>query len=298
MTFPFSPIGAVQSRTKGSQEGVYGQALVEIWKFKLLGGVRKSWFDTQASFFFPGAKPQPSQNKDGTSPSAGIIFDATKNVSIFGNYARGMQAVFNLDRNGNYLPNIITTNKEAGVKIDLFGKRATINASYFDILQDNILVRDPFDNSLTSGPGQRGRGIDLNVAGGLLPGWTVLGSLTRTNYALLSTTATTTAVPRQPRDTYSVYSLYRTRIANGVTGGGSVGLYGRSSSYSDYLGQYIVPAARQVDVNGFLTVAGFDINLGIRNVFNRRNYNTTTVITYVPVDEPRNVRLSFTKRLF
>ena len=51
-------------------------------------------------------------------------------------------------------------------------------------------------------------------------------------------------------------------------------------------------------MNAFVTVAGFDVNLGVRNVFDRRNYNTTSTDTYVPVDEPRNVRLSVTKRLF
>ncbi|MGH1559673.1 hypothetical protein ACRAWD_22325 [Caulobacter segnis] len=83
-----------------------------------------------------------------------------------------------------------------------------------------------------------------------------------------------------------------------MSGGVSGGLYGRSSSYADVLGRYVVPAARQVDVNGFLSVAGFDVNLGVRNIFNRRNYNTTSVNSFVPVDEPRNVRLSLTKRVF
>ena len=145
---------------------------------------------------------------------------------------------------------------------------------------------------------QRGRGIDLNIAGQLLPGWTVTGSYTRTKYALLTTTPTQYTVARQPRDTYSLYSHYRTKIADGVTGGMSAGLYGRSSSYADVLGLYVVPAARQIDVNGFLSIAGFDLNLGIRNIFDRRNYNTTTSFSYVPVDEPRNVRLTITKRLF
>lgn len=295
---PFSPLGPVQVRTEGRQEGVYGQALFEFWKIKLLGGVRQNWFETKSTFFVPGIPPQAAQNTKGTSPSAGAIFDVTSNLSIFGNYTRGVQAIFALDRNRNPLPNTISTNKEAGIKFDLFHKRATINASYFDILQNNVIVRDPFDNTLSPGPGQRGRGLDLNITGQVLPGWTVMGSLTRTNYKLLTTTAASTTVPRQPRDTYSVYTNYRTRISDGVSGGGSIGLYGRSSSYADTLGQYVVPPARQVDVNGFMSFAGFDVNLGIRNIFNRRNYNAATLISYIPVDEPRNIRLSFTKRLF
>ncbi len=295
---PFSPLGNVQARSEGKQEGVYGQALIEFWKIKLIGGVRKTWFETRAQFFFPGATPQPVQKKDGVSPSGGIIVDVTDQLSLFANYARGVQAIFNLDRNGNFLPNIITTNKEAGVKLDLFAKRATLNASYFDILQDNTILFNPTLGGFTSEPGQRGRGIDLNIAGQLLPGWTVTGSYTRTKYAQLTPTATQNTVARHPRDTYSLYSSYRTGIANGITGGASVGLYGRSSSYADVLGLYVVPGARQIDVNGFLSIAGFDVNLGVRNIFDRRNYNTTSVFSYVPVDEPRNVRLSISKRIF
>jgi iron complex outermembrane receptor protein len=295
---PFSQLGAVQVRTEGQQQAVYGQALVEFWKVKVLGGIRKNWFETNTKFFFPGATPQPVQKKNGISPSGGIIVDVTSDLSVFANYMRGEQAIFSLDRDGNLLPNIITTNKEAGAKLDLFGKRATVNASYFDIMQDNTIVFNPTLGGFTSGPGQRGRGIDLNIVGQVLPGWTITGSFTRTKYALLSTTATSNTVARQPQNTYSLYSNYRTDITDGVKGGASIGLYGRSSSFADTLGLYVVPAARQVDVNGFLSIAGFDVNLGIRNIFDRRNYNTTSVFTYVPVDEPRNVRLSITKRIF
>ncbi|USQ95234.1 TonB-dependent siderophore receptor [Caulobacter sp. RL271] len=297
-TLPFSPLGDPLVRSDGNQQGVYGQALFEVGKLKLLGGVRKNWFETSAEFFFPGAPAATPQRKNGVTPNAGIIFDATNWLSVFGNYSRGEQANFTVGRGGVILPNIKTSNKEAGIKLDLLDKRVTVNASYFDIEQDNTIVRSPVDQQLDPGPGQRGRGIDLNIAGQLLPGWTVLGSLTHTNYKLLTVTSSQSTVARQPRDTYSLYSVYRTRISDKVSGGVSGGLYGRSSSYADVLGRYVVPPARQVDVNGFLSVAGFDVNLGVRNIFNRRNYNTTSVNSFVPVDEPRNVRLSVTKRLF
>jgi iron complex outermembrane receptor protein len=295
----FSPFGNVVIRNGGNQQGVYGQGLIEFWKFRILGGLRKNWFETRSQSFFAGPSAIVVQRKDGLSPSAGIIFDATKDISLFANYARGEVASFAVAKNGTILPNIITTNKEAGVKIDLFRKRATINASYFDIQQDNIILRNPVDpTDVFPGPGQRGRGIDLNIAGQLLPGWAVLASLTRTKYALLSTNAAQTVVAQQPRDTYSLYSTYRTKLSDGVNGGVSAGLYGRSSSFANLLGQYVVPSSRQVDTNAFLSVSGFDFNIGIRNIFNRRNYGSTSVFTYVPVSEPRSVRLTISKRLF
>jgi iron complex outermembrane receptor protein len=137
--------GNVQIRNGGKQEGVYGQGLIEFWKIKILGGVRKNWFESTSQTFFAGPSPLSVQRKNGLSPSAGIIFDATGNLSLFANYAQGEQATFTAAKDGSILPNITTTNKEAGVKFDIFHKRATINASYFDIQQDNIIIRDPQD---------------------------------------------------------------------------------------------------------------------------------------------------------
>lgn len=296
---PFSPFGDVQIRNGGKQEGVYGQGLIEFWKIKLLGGVRKNWFETQSQTFFAGPGPLVVQRKNGLSPSGGVILDATKNVSIFANYAQGQQASFAVAKDGSVLPNITTNNKEAGVKVDIFKKRATINASYFDIQQDNIIVQDPVNPGFfLPGPGQRGRGIDLNIAGQLFPGWTLQASLTRTKFALLTTTASQKVVANQPRDTYSVYSTYRKKLSDAVSGGVSAGLYGRSSSYADVLGQYVVPPSAQIDTNAFLSFKGFDFNIGIRNILNRRNYGSTSVYTYVPVGEPRNIRLTISKRFF
>ncbi len=271
----WSPIGNVQIQTSGKQEGVYGQGLLEFWKLKILGGVRKNWFETATQTFFAGPSKVNLQRKNGTSPSLGVIFDATHNFSVFANYGRGEQATFTAAKDGSILPNIITTNKEAGRQV-----RPVRQARH----DQCILFRYPAgqyhrpQSARSDRPscrsGAAGRGIDLNIAGQLMPGWTVLGSLTRTKYALLTVNALQTVVAQQPRDTYSLYSVYRSRIADGVSGGFSGGLYGRSSSYANQLGQYVVPPSRQVDVNGFLSVKGFDINIGIRNIFDRRNYGS------------------------
>lgn len=294
---PRPPLNDPSFRLGSQQQGVYGQALVEFWRIKVLGGFRKNWFESQFEFFgFPAFDPN---KKTATSPNIGIVFDATDDLSIFANMIEGVSPVTSTGFGGTPLPNIMTQNKEVGVKLDLFDGNATINASYFDIMQDNTLVADPNNPGFAiPGPGQRGRGIDLNIVGELMSGWTVQASYTRTKFAYLSPNASRTVVAGQPRDTYSIYSTYRTDFTDNLSGGVGAGLFGRSSSFGNFLGQYVVPASRQVDVNGFLSFKGFDLNLGVRNIFDRRNYNVTTVPDFVPVDEPRNVRLSITKRFF
>jgi len=295
---PPRPAATDRSFRLGSQQqGVFGQVLLDFGRLKLLGGLRRNWYKSTFDFF--GFGPFPADKDAATVPNFGAIVDVTKNISIFANYVKGLSPSTTTDFQGNRLPNIKSTNKEAGIKIDLWNDRATINASYFDLLQDNTLVNDPANPGYSiPGPGQRGRGIDLNVVGQIMRGWTVQASYTRTKYDFLSPSDYMKVIAGQPRDNYSIYSNYRTQFTSNISGGFGVGLFGRSSSYAENLGEYVVPSARQVDVNGFLTVAGFDFNLGVRNIFDRRNYGTTRVSDFVPVDEPRNVRLTVTKRLF
>ena len=299
-TVPVPPRPAATDRSfrlSSQQQGVFGQALLDFGKLKLLGGLRRNWYKSTFEFFGFGVFP-PDRDA-ATVPNFGAVVDLTDNVSIFANYVKGLSASTSTDFAGNRLPNINSRNEEAGVKVDLWNRRATINASYFDLLQDNTLVNDPAHPGYSiPGPGQRGRGVDLNIVGQIVQNWTVQASFTRTRYAFLSPSDFQAVISNQPRDKYSVYSNYRTQITSGISGGFGAGLFGRSSSYAENLGKFVVPEARQVDVNGFLTIAGFEINVGVRNVFNRRNYGTTTVSDFVPVDEPRNVRLTVTKQVF
>lgn len=285
------------ARANTEQHGIYAQVLLNFGRFHLTGGVRHGWFKT-SSIFFPDTV-FPGQDAQATAPNFGGVFDVTDTISIFANYVDGVQATTETDFSGRGLPNTRTLNKEAGVKIDLFNKGVTINASYFDLLQDPALLADPaHPGFFIVGPGQRGRGIDINVSGTIRPGWIVTGSLTRADYSSLNPDVPIIAA--QPRDTYSLYTSYERRITGKLTGGASIGLYGRSSSYGDFTGVdlYRIPEAHQVNVNAFLSFSGFNVNLGVRNVFNRLNYNTTSVLGYIPVDEPRNVRLTISKSFF
>lgn len=290
------PEATVSSFTLGTRQyGAYGQMLVEVWKLKLLGSFRQNWYkqDYSSEFF-----SSTINNKAGV-PSFGAILDLTKNISLFTNYVEGNSPVTSTAFDGSALPNIESRNKEAGVKVDLFQRRAILTASYFDLTQANVLFTDPDHPGFQiAGPGQRSRGIDLNLTGTILPGWTMVASLTRAKSQYTEKAPGALVVARAPRDIYSIYSSYIAKLTPTLSGGVSVGLYGRSSSSADFLGTYYVPPARQVDVNGFLTFDGFSVNVGVRNLFNRLNYNITSALSYIPVDEPRNVRVTLSKRFF
>ena len=111
-----------------------------------------------------------------------------------------------------------------------------------------------------------------------LPGFDAAsGAFTRTDYSLLTQGNRNlgSTVVLQPRDQYSAYASYRHSIADDITAGLGAGVYGRSSAAIDMAGKYWIGPAVQTDLNGFLTIGKLDLNLGVRNLFDRSNYQPT-----------------------
>jgi len=281
------------------QRGYYGQYLVGFGPIHLLAGVRHT--DLDISGVITGTRPSTSRNKVGsTVPNYGAVVDITENFSVFGTLAYGYVPVTTLDRFGNRLPDQRSRNAETGVKWDLFHKRMLINASWFSLRQSNLLDRDPVNPAFSIAvPGQLGRGIDLNVSGEPLRGLTLTGAFTRTDYSYLKpSTGIGSVVAAQPRDIYNLYASYVHRIADQTKAGLGAGFSGRSSSFIDTRGLYTIPAAWQANLNGFLSIGRLDLNIGVRNLFDRQNYNPTRATSYVPLGEPRTWRLTVGYRFF
>lgn len=277
----------------GTQTAYYAQYLVKYWKLALLASVRHTNSDSVVSI---ARQPVRQYTSNGaTTPSYGAVVEVTDTLSVYGSLAFGFIPSFQFDRFRNLLPDTRTRNAETGFKLDLFDKRVLVNASWFRLSQSNYKVADPVNrNFFINLPAQLAKGIDVSVSGEPLKGLTVSGSFTRTEYSLLTANNRNlgNTVVLQPRDQYNAYASYRHTVSNDVTAGLGAGVYGRSSAAIDMLGLYRIGPALQTDLNGFLTIGKLDLNLGVRNLFDRQNYGPTTATTYVPLGEPRTWRLT------
>lgn len=272
------------------EEGEYAQYLVKFWKFSVLAGVRHN--ASSSTIYFPDGYTETEAGK-ATTPSFGVIFDIARNLSIWGNLSYGYSPTFATNVANQKLPDVRTRNLEGGIKLDLFNNRALINLSYFQLRQSNLLFGDP-DNPgfYIAAPGQQGTGIDLDISGEIRRGWNVKAAFTRTIYSYLTPPDDGDVVVGEPRDQYSIYSSYHRDVSSKVAVGFGAGIYGRSSAATDSLGVYSVPSSLQVDVNTFLKFGRLDFNLGVENLFDRKNYNITRTRIYVPLGAPRMWRLT------
>lgn len=273
------------------QDGFYGQYQLGFWKVHLVAGLRHNKTDVLSTIANRNVLRTTRIKTDITTPNYGAVVDITDKFSVFGTLAYGFLPTFNSGVGGIRLPDIKTRNAETGIKWDLFEDRMVLNASYFSIRESNRIRR--IGNFDTATPGILGRGIDINLSGEPIRGLSIVAAYTRTNYRFLSFDPRIGGIVNaQPRDVYSLYSSYRHTVSRDVTAGLGAGVSGRSSSAVDSLGVYRLGGTLQADLNAFAMIGKFDINVGVRNVFDRQNYFPTIASTYVPLGEPRNWRVS------
>ncbi|PCG08146.1 hypothetical protein COA17_13810 [Sphingomonas ginsenosidimutans] len=294
---PLASIYSERSTVIGKQRGYYGQYLVGFGPIHLMAAVRRNVTDFTSIVARFGAS---STHAATTVPNFGAVVDITDKLSVFGTVAYGYTPTFSLNAAGNKLPDIRSRNAETGVKWDLFDKRVLINASYFSIRQSNLLDRDPANPRFSIAlPGQLGEGVDLNISGTPVTALTVSAAFTRTDYKFLQPTPTIgNTLNGQPRDVYNFYASYERKIGDDMRAGLGGGVAGRSSSAIDRLNTYRIAGAALANLNGFLSIGDLDINIGVRNLFDRKSYAPTRFDSYIPLGEPRSWRLTVGYRFF
>ncbi|MEM6592758.1 MAG: TonB-dependent siderophore receptor, partial [Cyanobacteria bacterium P01_C01_bin.73] len=125
-----------------------------------------------------------SQTVDAFTPRFGVVYQPTPQLSLYGSYSRSFTPSPFTDTAGNLLEPEAGEGFEVGLKAELFDQRLIATLAYFDITRQNVAAVDP--NSLTgfdflATGEQRSQGIELDIAGEILPGWNVIANYAYTD---------------------------------------------------------------------------------------------------------------------
>ncbi|TWB43947.1 TonB-dependent siderophore receptor [Nitrospirillum pindoramense] len=280
-----------------NEQAFYFQDIMTWGPAHFIGGVRQNWYDTSSHIY--GQRPSTSQNSASSSvPSFGAVYDVTDDLSLFANYALGFIPNFSLDYTKNRLPDITSKNLEGGLKLSMLNQKLELVASVFRLQQSNVLIADPaHPGYYLANDGQESKGVDLDLRGTILPGWTVVSTFTYSKFDQMNIKAGA-YVAGQPRVKYSLYTSYTQPVGEDLKLTLSGGLYGNSSSYLNTKGTEKTPDAKQFDVNVIGAYKSWQLNVGIKNLFDRRNYGVSTVDSYLPIMEPRTWRATLSYKFF
>ncbi len=129
-----------------------------------------------------------SSNSQFTSPRISLIWEPTAKQSYYMSYATSATPPGITVSNGSTIRNPgagaslnagdldpeKNTSYEAGAKFSLFGDRALVQASIFDVKKNNAKEIDPLSGDLlSSGDGQEAKGVEIGIGGQITKLWAV-----------------------------------------------------------------------------------------------------------------------------
>jgi len=294
-----------------SRFGIYAQDLVTLTeKWKVLAGVRYSYQDTESSVFKDsnGSTEVTNNYDDAFSPKVGLIFQPTKNHSIFATYSNSFDVNTGTDINGNALKPSIIDQFEAGIKNKLFNEKVQANITVYQIDNNNLaqvsLENGNTNSSIKELAGSiRSKGVELDLSANPFKGFQVVAgySFNETKYVESNTYIVGSLLRYNPKNTANLSFNYT--LESGKLKGVNFGLIntyfgeryaGRSTQVTTendvrrliYLEDYI-----QMDATLGYTFKRFSIRTKLSNVFNELNYNAHDDNSLNPI-APRNYSIA------
>lgn len=123
---------------------------------KLIAGLRTTQVRSSGNSYGESRASDASE----ITPYAGLIYDLTQDLSVYGSYTEIFNPQYQIDLAGNALAPVTGNSKEVGLKSEWFGKRLNGSLAYFQTTQKNLAEAAGY-----LGPIAYYRGIDAESAG-------------------------------------------------------------------------------------------------------------------------------------
>ncbi len=214
-------------------------------KWKALAGLR---YDRAKSFtddLF--AAEQTRTDDDALTWRAGLVYQPTTAVSLYGSYTRSFRPQQGQLVDRSPLDPETGEQFEGGVKLDVVPDRLSLTGAAFQITKQNVATDDPTDSDFSILTGeQRVRGVELDLTGDILPGWSVIANASYLHTRITRDTVFTvgnrlTGVPELSGRLWTSYSV-RGGTLKGLSLAGGIRVVGK----------------RQVDLANSFTIEGYE----------------------------------------
>jgi iron complex outermembrane receptor protein len=215
----FTPDPANNSHTSARTEwnGIYLQDQIELpYHLHLLAGGRYDNVRLNQGGDLGSGKIEMGTVK----PRVGLLWRPLSQLSVYGSYTENLGTLGGdatlVNPDGSRLKPEEAEQWELGIKTELLGGRLTGSLAYYELTKQNIATPhpDPALNGLgyqvSIGEAQS-RGVELDLAGEILPGWDVIASYAYTDTEILKDNSNSVGnrLPNVPKHGGSLWTTYR-----------------------------------------------------------------------------------------
>ncbi|TBV09724.1 TonB-dependent siderophore receptor [Stutzerimonas kirkiae] len=254
-------------------------------------------YDTHSLIFATNTKSNitKSQKNGEVTPYAGIVYDLALHQSIYASYTDIFTPNNVVDANMKALEPQVGSNYELGWKGEFYDGRLNANIALYQVKRDNVAeyIGEVQGISIYQAiNGVKTEGIDVELAGEILPGWNLSASYSHSRSENQEGERQFTYLPV---DTVKLFTTYQLPGAyDKLTIGGGMNWNAKMSAYN----QYIDGTARQDDHFVFNAMARYRVNehlsavLNINNLFDKEYYQSINTYAFAYYGEPRNAKLT------
>jgi catecholate siderophore receptor len=265
---------------------------------ELVAGLRYDRFEIKGVDFIPAVDRPFGRTDEKVSPRLGLIVKPVEALSIYGSYSRSF-----LPRSGEQFLVLSTsdqdlapekfTNYEVGVKWAL-RPDLTLTLAAFQLDRTNATTPDPANPALSIVAGRtRTRGVELGVAGSILPGWQVSGGYSYQDAKLRDNDAVRLA--QVPKHQFALWNRYDFNPHVGL-GLGVTHQSGQFAAIRTSVNTTRLPAFTRVDAALFYTLSDrFDVQVNLENLLDEAYFldahNNNNITPGAPINARLTVRV-------
>jgi iron complex outermembrane recepter protein len=248
--------------------GIYVQDQVTLLEgLKLLLGVRFDTFDRKYTDFI--SNTESSASDSAFSPRFGIVYQPIPAISLYASYTSsftppngtfffGVDSSLQPERGNQY---------EIGVKADL-NDRLSATLAFYDLTRTNVLV-DTGENVQIQVGEQNSQGIELNLAGEILPGWNIYAGYAYTDARITEDIILEVGnrLPNTADHSFNLWTTYEIQQGDLQGLGAGFGLFFVGDRAGDLANTYDVPSYVRTDAAIFYNRDRFRVALNFKNLF-------------------------------
>lgn len=297
---PFNRIGDLEYSQR--QYAAYSTARFKLTDdLSLILGSRLSYFKVDQTSAYYGYDPTSLKKRENgeLTPYAGIVYDLDDNHSVYASYTSIYKPQSSRTVEGKFMDPTEGDSYEVGAKGEYYDGRLNLTAALFESKLSNYAVGtglyDAFDNELVRPANIKIKGLELEVAGELMPGWQVQAAYSHVNTYYPQGVDVNVGFPRNNVKLFTTYDL--TGDLNRLTLGGGV----RWESATRYGNTQVIPGTTLQAKQGSYALVDllaryrfdehFTGTLNVNNLFDKEYYASTSVYSDL-YGEPRSLTAS------
>ncbi|MGG6269911.1 TonB-dependent siderophore receptor [Leptolyngbya sp. AN03gr2] len=274
--------------------GIYLQDQIALSNnVKLLIGGRYDWTSSDLEIRSNDTN-EPVINDGAFSPRVGLVYQPSDTISLYASYSSSFKpsSGFSINPDGGAFKPTRGTQYEVGVKTDFLDRKLSATLAAYHLTRTNVITPDPNNPGFSIQTGEaRSQGIELDVAGEILPGWKIVASYAYTDAEVTKDNSTPVGnqLDNVPFNQASLWTTYEIQQGNLRGLGFGLGLFYVGARQGDLANSFEIPSYLRTDAAVYYRRDGFNAAVNIRNLFDVDSIRYSFGRTFIQRDAPLTI---------